>query len=207
MNNLNETLMKLLTAVTLFSGAGGGSIGIMNAHFKNLLFKELIAIDNWVVAQNAFQSNFKNERHIPFWLADIFNITGLDILRRVLMDVGELTLVLCSPSCQGFSSANTKKLNNHLDARNGLLLKSIDIASQLQARIIITENVPGIGDARNNSIFNEIKLRIREKLMPDYAVKLFEIDSSFMGVPTVKDALVFYRVSQKSGSYSNSTDT
>lgn len=185
MNNLPR-LMKLLSAVTLFCGAGGGSIGVLNARFNNLIFKELMAIDNWIVAQKAFEHNFKNERHIPFWNADIFTISGLDILRRILMDVGELSLLLCSPSCQGYSSANTSKPNNHLDSRNGLLLFSIELIRQIQSKIFIVENVPGIGDLRNNSIFNEIKLRIRESLMPDYEVRLFEVDSSYFGSPQTR---------------------
>ena len=176
MKHLHPKLLKAITAVSLFSGAGGGSIGMLYNYLN-----ELLAIDNWPVAQKAFEANFKDDRHVPFWLADIYAISGMDILRRILMAVGELSIVLASPSCQGFSTAKGKI--DPLDPRNGLLLKSIELIAQMKSKIFIIENVPGIGDPRNTSIFNEIKMRIKEQLKPLYEVKLFELDASYFGSP------------------------
>lgn len=165
-------LLKILTAVSLFSGAGGGSLAMLYNYIN-----ELLAIDNWSVAQRAFEANFKDDKYVPFWNADIFSVSGNDILRRILMNAGELTFMLLSPPCQGFSIAKGKI--DPLDPRNGLFLHSISLIAQIRPKVFIMENVPGMGDPRNTAIFNEIKYRIREQLGPNYHVKLFELDASF----------------------------
>ena len=184
MNKLHPQLMKVLTAISLFSGAGGGSIALMQSFFE-----ELIAIDNWPVAKKVWEANFIGERHIPFWLTDIYTVSANDILRRILLAAGELTIALLSPPCQGFSTAKGKI--DPLDPRNGLLLYGIDLIAGLQSKIFILENVPGIGDPRNTAIFNEIKLRIKEKLGLLYEVKLFELDASYFKTPQARNRFFF----------------
>lgn len=172
MNKIHPQILRVLTAVSLFSGAGGGSLALLYNYLN-----ELLAIDNWSAAQRAFEANFKDDKYIPFWNADIYSLTGNDILRRVLMGVGELTLLLLSPPCQGLSIAKGKI--NPLDPRNGLFLHSISLIEQIRPKIFIIENVPGMSDPRNTSIFNEIKMRIREQLGPHYKITLFNLDASF----------------------------
>jgi site-specific DNA-cytosine methylase len=176
--------MKILTAISLFSGAGGGSIALMQSFFN-----ELLAIDNWPVAKKVWEANFVGERYIPLWLTDIYTVSANDILRRILISTGELTLALLSPPCQGFSTAKGKI--DPLDPRNGLFLYGLDLIAGLQSKIFIIENVPGIGDPRNTAIFNEIKLRILEKLSPNYEVRLFELDSSFYRTPQARNRYFF----------------
>lgn len=184
MNKIHPQILRVLTAVSLFSGAGGGSLALLYNYFN-----EQLAIDNWSAAQKAFEANFKDEKHIPFWNADIYSISGNDILRRILMGVGELTLLLLSPPCQGLSVAKGKM--NPLDPRNGLFLHSISLIEQILPKIFIIENVPGMNDPRNTSIFNEIKLRIREQLGPHYAIKLFNLNSSFYKTGQERNRYIF----------------
>jgi len=184
MNKIHPTLLKIITAVSLFSGAGGGSLALLYNYFN-----ELLAIDNWPAAQKAFEANFKDEKHIPFWNADIYSITGNDILRRILMGVGELTLLLLSPPCQGLSIAKGKI--DPLDPRNGLFLYSISLIAQIRPKLFVIENVPGMSDPRNTSIFNEIKLRIQEQLGPHYSIKLFKLNASFYQTGQERDRYIF----------------
>ncbi len=177
-------LLKILTAVSLFSGAGGGSLALLYNYFN-----ELLALDNWSAAQKAFEANFKDDRNIPFWNADIYSVTGNDILRRILLGAGELTLLLLSPPCQGLSLAKGKI--NPLDPRNGLFLHSISLIEQIRPKIFIIENVPGMSDPRNTSIFNEIKMRIREQLGPHYAIKLFNLNASFYQTGQERNRYIF----------------
>ena len=192
MNKIHPTLLKILTAVSLFCGAGGGSLALFYNHLN-----ELLAIDNWSAAQKAFEANFKDEKHIPFWNADIYSITGNDILRRILMGVGELTLLLLSPPCQGLSVAKGKM--NPLDPRNGLFLHSISLTEQIRPKIFLIENVPGMSDPRNTAIFNEIKLRIREQLGPHYNIRLFNLNASFYQTGQERNRYIFIGYSRSLG--------
>ena len=184
MNKIHPKLLKILTAVSLFSGAGGGSLALLYNFFN-----ELLAIDNSSAAQKAFENNFKEDKYIPFWNADIYSVTGNDILRRILMSAGELTLLLLSPPCQGLSLAKGKI--DPLDPRNGLFLYSISLIEQIRPKVFIIENVPGMSDPRNTSIFNEIKLRIREQLGPHYAIKAFKLNASFYQTGQERDRYIF----------------
>ena len=65
------------TCITLFAGVGGSSVG---AHLAG--FKELLATDFDPVAGDNFGNYFKDERYVPYWVADIWDISPLDILQR-----------------------------------------------------------------------------------------------------------------------------
>lgn len=183
-NNLHPLLQKIITAITLFSGAGGGTLGLQYAYIN-----ELLAIDYWRVAQKAFEANFTGDRHIPFWLADISAISPVDILRKAMIEAGELCIMLLSPPCQGFSVAKGKL--NPLDFRNALFLDGINLIAGVLPKIFIIENVPGMDDPRNISIFNEIKIRIREQLGPHYNYKCFKLLVLNHGTPQLRYRLIF----------------
>lgn len=182
--DIHPTLNKVITAITLFSGAGGGTLGLLYNYIK-----ELIAIDNWPVSQKVFEHNFKDERYIPFWLADLLALKADDILRKILMMPKELGIMLLSPPCQGFSVAKGKI--DPLDPRNLLFLHSIDLIAGVLPRCFIIENVPGMGDDRNIAIFNEIKLRIMEKLGPHYEVRCFKLLALNYNTPQKRYRYIF----------------
>lgn len=175
---------KLNTAATLFSGVGGGSLALQ---WNNI--KEVVAIDNWAIAQKAFEANFKDEHFIPFWQANVLELTAENLLRRMLMQKKELDLMLLSPPCQGFSVAKGKL--DPLDPRNALFLKGMKLISGVAPKCFIIENVPGMTDPRNVPIFNEIKYRFREELMPDYEIKCFKLCSLNHHTPQKRNRLIF----------------
>ena len=181
----NKQNIKLaITAITLFCGLGGGTLGLMFAQIK-----ELLAIDNWNVAQKAFEANFTGKRNVPFWNIDISRLQPFEILRKVLLNVKELGIMLLSPPCQGFSVA--KGVINPLDPRNKLFLDSIALIAGVLPKCFIIENVPGMNDPRNISILNEIKIRIAEQLGPHYEVRCFKLCTLFYSVPQKRHRLIF----------------
>jgi DNA (cytosine-5)-methyltransferase 1 len=184
MDHIHPKFKKLITAITLFSGAGGGTLGLLYNYVK-----ELLAIDNWSVAQKTFEYNFKGEREIPFWLADILALSAEDILRRIYMMAGELSIMLLSPPCQGFSVASGRI--NPLDPRNLLFLHSLDLIAGVRPKCFIIENVPGMDDDRNIAIFNEIKLRLKEKLGLEYEVRCFRLLALNYKTPQKRQRLIF----------------
>lgn len=184
MENKKKNINTAITAITLMCGLGGGTLGLMLAKVK-----ELLGIDNWDIAQKAFEANFTDKRQVNFWNQDITAINPIDILRRLLLDVKELGIMLLSPPCQGFSVA--KGTINPLDHRNKLFLDSISLIAGVLPKCFIIENVPGMNDPRNISIFNEIKRRIEEELGPHYTIKCFKLCSLFFNVPQKRDRLIF----------------
>ncbi len=82
MENKKKKIKMTITAITLFCGLGGGTLGLMLAQVK-----ELLGIDNWSVAQKVFEANFIGKRHVNFWNTDISKLQPFEILRRILLDV------------------------------------------------------------------------------------------------------------------------
>lgn len=184
MENNEKKIKYAITAITLFCGLGGGTLGLMLAKVK-----ELLGIDNWDIAQKAFESNFTGKRHVNFWNTDISILKPVDLLRRLLLGVKEVGIMLLSPPCQGFSVA--KGTINPLDPRNKLFLDSISLIAGVLPKCFIIENVPGMNDPRNISIFNEIKRRIEEEPGPHYVIKCFKLCSLYYNVPQKRDRLIF----------------
>jgi len=112
--------------IDLFSGAGGMSLGFVDARFGGG-FETVLALDNDAAAIATHKENFGGEAHcgnIETWLE---NAT-----------VPQADLVIGGPPCQGFSLLNKKRTG---DARRALWEPYMDIVVQSGARIFIMENV------------------------------------------------------------------
>lgn len=172
------------TCITLFAGVGGSSVG---AHLAG--FKELLATDFDPVSAANFANYFKGDRYVPYWVADIWDVSPLDLLQRTLLDVGQLCLLLITAPCQGFSEASGKF--NPLDPRNALFLRGIQFVKGLRPLVAVFENVPGMLSPNLTPIMNEIKLYMKEQL-PDYHVFCFKFNALFYGVPSDRTRLIFF---------------
>ncbi|MFN8323964.1 MAG: DNA cytosine methyltransferase [Chitinophagales bacterium] len=172
------------TCITLFAGVGGSSVG---AHLAG--FTELLATDFDPVSALNFANYFKDDRYVPYWVADIWDISPLDILQRTMLDVGQLCLLLITSPCQGFSEASGKF--NPLDPRNALFLRAIDFVKAIKPMVAVFENVPGMLSPNLTPIMNEIKLRLKEEI-PEYRVFCFKFNSLFYGVPSDRLRLIFF---------------
>lgn len=78
-----------------------------------------------------------------FFLGDVRQITGTDILGPLGLKVGEIDLVMGGPPCQGFSYGGKR---NVMDPRNSLLFEFARLVLEIQPKTIMMENVPGIID-------------------------------------------------------------
>ena len=93
-------MSKKINAVDLFCGAGGMSLGLKMAGFDIEL-----GLDFVKNCEDTHNLNFKNT---PFICGDITDISGSEILDKIGLKKGELTLVSGGPPCQGFSTVNGK---------------------------------------------------------------------------------------------------
>lgn len=129
------------TAIDLFSGVGGLTLGLRNAGFDVRL---ALDIDNACAA-----THHRNLPAIPFLRADIQRVSAHDIRLAAALQADELDLLAGGPPCQGFSIIGQREL---LDPRNSLLHHFIRLAKELRPKVLLIENVPGLATlARGHS--------------------------------------------------------
>lgn len=123
-----------LTAVDLYSGAGGLSLGLRKAGFNVLLAVEI----NPKYAQT-YQVNHKKTKLL---IQDVRDISGYEILK--IVGNREIDLLAGCPPCQGFCSLTRKYRRN--DPRNDLVLEMARIVEEIKPKMVMMENVAGLAD-------------------------------------------------------------
>jgi len=126
-------MKKQLTAISLFSGAGGDTVGLEQAGFKVIAYAE-----NWLKAKETHDKNFPNSE----WLGsdvkgDITKISDEEFAKYK----GKVDLIFAGFPCQGFSHAGKKDIN---DPRNKLFWEFVRATKIIQPKWIIGENVAGL---------------------------------------------------------------
>jgi DNA (cytosine-5)-methyltransferase 1 len=130
-------MLSQLTALDLFSGAGGMTSGLKAAGFRVLAG---IEVDS--VAAETFQVNHPD---IPVIQADIREIQPAEALQVNRFEKGILTLLAACPPCQGFSTIRTRNSYSHVeDDRNDLVLEVLRFTRALRPLVVLMENVPGL---------------------------------------------------------------
>ena len=120
------------TAVDLFSGAGGGSLGLVQAGFD---LRMAVEMDRGAA--------LTHQRHLPGRLidSDIRAVSDRELLEATELGPGELDLLLAGPPCQGFSIIGPRQTS---DLRNSLFREVLRAAEVLRPRAVVMENVPGL---------------------------------------------------------------
>lgn len=98
----------------------------------------LLAGDGWLAGQPEDEQRYGCEH---FWVADIRNLTGAQILAEMGMEVGEVVAVIGGPPCQGFSAAGRRDV---MDPRNSLVFEYARMICEIRPRTFVMENVPQI---------------------------------------------------------------
>lgn len=74
-----------------------------------------------------------------FFLGDIRNFTGAQILEAIGLEVGQVDAVFGGPPCQGFSAAGKQDV---MDPRNSLVFEFTRLVGEMQPKTMAIENVP-----------------------------------------------------------------
>lgn len=157
------------TAISLFSGAGGCSLG-----FKSAGYDIRYAADIVPDAVATYRLNFP-DTHCE--VADIRKTEGARILEQAQLSAGELDILLGGPPCQGFSSAGAKSAT---DPRNSLLRHYVRILEEVRPKWFIMENVEGL---LTNAGGAHVVTAVRAFLGIGYSVNLEKIYAQGYGVP------------------------
>jgi len=166
------------TAVDCFSGAGGLSLGLQNAGFEILL-----SFDNDVKCIETQKSNAKYFNH-PAVAIGIEDILDGELLRRLILERGELFLLAGGPPCQGFS---IQRIGEDEDIRNELVMKYIQLIKEIYPQYFIMENVPGINGKRGKKILDAA---LKEAAGMGYWIHKKLIDAKDFQVPQRRKRII-----------------
>lgn len=177
------------TAIDVFCGTGGFSLGLRRAGFK-----VVAAVDN---EPDAIRTYRLNHPSIPD--ENVMEVDAREVDSRKLKDLlngRRLDLLAGGPPCQGFSMMGNRvphKFENGdkkfgadykfvEDERNHLFEAMINMASELEPRYIVIENVPGLGSAEiEEKSYAEY---IGERLEAiRYRVKVIRLEAVNFGIP------------------------
>lgn len=120
------------TAVDLFCGAGGASLGLVQAGWDLRL-----ATDIDPDSSSTHRSNLPGE----FLTADLRTVDANQVMTSADISPGQLDLLFAGPPCQGFSIIGSRVV---WDQRNNLFREVLRLASALTPRCVVIENVPGL---------------------------------------------------------------
>lgn len=143
---------KKFTLVEMFVGAGGSHLGFK----KQGDFDTVLVSD---IEEDMCQTFKHNNPEVPHVIKDdIHNMSGKRILELTGLRKGELDVIFGGIVCKGFSLAGVR---SSLDPRNDLYKKYIRLVRELQPRVAIIENVPGMASMmiRKGGEFSEDKKR------------------------------------------------
>ena len=166
-----------LTAIDLFCGAGGLSLGLHNAGFEIAC-----AVDNWSVATDTHAANFDH----PTLTKDISTLTANDILRFVDLFDKNIDLLVGGPPCQGFS---IQRIGPDRDPRNNLVLEFARLVLEFRPRLFLMENVPGLIGRRGRHLADAFVTKLSTS---GYCVKSTLLNACQYGIPQSRRRVVFY---------------
>jgi len=139
------------TAIDLFSGGGGLTLGLKQAGFEVV---GAIEIDTL-----SAQTYTANHPEVRLWTKDIKSVSIRAIKRKLKLKSGELSLLAGCPPCQGFSSMRTMNGSKTVrDRGKNLVLEFIRFVEGLKPKAVMLENVPGLGaDRRMKKVLARLK--------------------------------------------------
>ena len=151
-----------LTAVDLFCGAGGLTVGLRRAGFA-----VLGAIDVEPLAVRAYRANHPET---AIWQGDIRRLDPARMRRLLGLEPGDLDLLAGCPPCQGFSTMRTLNGGRRVaDRRNALVMQMASYAEEFLPRAVMMENVPGLArnhrSARLRSILRKLGYRVTDDIL------------------------------------------
>ena len=173
------TKKKKYLAVDVFSGAGGLSLGAINAGIEVVL-----AVEKDQHSAKTFKANHPETKVLNEDINDI-DLSSINIKSPFILFGG--------PPCQGFSLSNTKTRNND-NQNNHLFNKYFEWVETLQPTWFLFENVEGIVSYNNGKTVEHIQ-SLFESI--GYTVKKDVLTASEYGVP--QDRNRFFMIGNNRG--------
>lgn len=168
-----------LTAIDLFCGAGGLSVGLQQAGFS-----VLAGNDFFNSAGETFKATHPDAK---FYGGAIQDISAEQLLEDTGLQRGELTCLVGGPPCQAFSVYNHQR-GMH-DERSGLFREYLRIVEGLNPEWVIMENVTGILSAGAGEAVEAILKNLKMLGYDNVEYRILKAEE--YGVPQERRRVVF----------------
>lgn len=156
-------------ALSLFSGAGGCSLGFSQAGYEIIYASD---IDSQAI--KTYQNNF------PDTISEKQNIVDIDfatLLKRLNLQAGEIDIIIGGPPCQGFSTAGMRFWD---DPRNQLLKHYVRALKITKPKWFLMENVEGLLTANKGKYLYEVTNAFIEL---GYKIRVDKVYAQEYGIP------------------------
>lgn len=160
------------TAVDLFSGAGGFTLGLQNAGYQ-----VLAATDLDPACAATYTGNLPGR---PFVRADIRHLSGTQLAAAGDFAPDDLDLLVAGPPCQGYSIIGRRVVH---DPRNDLFRDLLRVVGELRPRATVIENVSGLADLADGAYLRHILEGCREL---GYTTAFAELLAAQYGAPQMR---------------------
>jgi len=186
--------MKKLSAISLYTGAGGLDYGFEAAGFCTRVAVEL---------DRDCCATLRANRRWHVIEKDIHKTSSREILDAAGLESGEPDVLIGGPPCQPFSKSaywlngDTKRL---ADPRANTLAAFMRVVEDTLPRIFLLENVHGIsysGKEEGFLLLSELMASINRKKGTDYEMSWAVLNSASYGVPQTRQR--FFLVSHRDG--------
>ncbi|MFN8632448.1 MAG: DNA cytosine methyltransferase [Chloroflexota bacterium] len=158
-------------AVDLFAGAGGLSLGLERAGFD-----VRVAVEFDPIHAAIHELNFP-PGHTATICESVRDLDGDDIRCAAGMKHEEIDAVVGGPPCQGFSLIGQRVLD---DPRNDLVDHFRRLVVEIQPRLFVMENVPGMATGQHHRLLDELLERFDRD---GYEVRHQILNAASFGVP------------------------
>ena len=187
----DEIVDKIYTAVSLFSGMGGDTLGMTQAGCK-------------VIAYNELKPTFCKTHHANFPDCELICDTIQDKKKSVTINdiskvsdasfvkyKGKTDVLFAGFPCQGFSNAGKKAVD---DPRNTLFLEFLRATKLLEPSLIIGENVKGLLSRKTSSgeLYIDVIVAEFEKIGYNVLYQVFKTEK--FNVPQSRERLIIIGV-------------
>jgi DNA (cytosine-5)-methyltransferase 1 len=178
--------VRKLTAISLYTGAGGLDYGFEAAGFRTAICLELDETSVRTIRQN---------RRWPTICEDIASIATKRILNEAGLGRGEAEVLVGGPPCQPFSKSGywaTGDARRLEDPRASTLEEYLRVLDEAQPRAFLMENVEGLGFRGKDEGLQYIRQRLEQinsRRQTRYGLSVAVLNAADYGVPQLRRRL------------------
>jgi DNA (cytosine-5)-methyltransferase 1 len=178
------------TAIDLFSGCGGLSVGLRGAGYE-----VVAAVENESLACETYRMNHKQTLLLE---GDITKVRPEYLRKRLGLKRGELSLLAGCPPCQGFSTLRTLNGGKRVkEPMTDLIFQFLKFVRAFRPKAIMMENVPGLADDPRIETF-------RKKIAGlGYRSEVRVMDAADYGTPQRRRRMVLIAVKGKAPKFAS----
>ncbi|MDE3042872.1 MAG: DNA (cytosine-5-)-methyltransferase [Nitrospirota bacterium] len=171
-----------MTALSLFSGCGGFSIGFSAAGF---IVKGYLELE--VELRTIYKLNFPDSIELGGDITEISSRSLANFSERI----GAIDVIIGGPPCQGFSLSGKRQID---DPRNILFKHYLRFVEAFRPKVAVLENVRLLTSMKNPE-GRLVKDQICEEFRKHgYKIRSFEINAKDYGVPQHRERVMFIAV-------------